>query len=162
MKPYGFAYNKYFIDTMLRGQMGFDGYINSDTGIAHNMAWGVEMLDVPERIGFAVANAGVDIISGLFDNEAGMEAYNRGKNGYYETHPLPEGFAKEELTLTDEALDRAVARTLTELFALGMFENPYRDPDEAARIVATPSDWEAAADAHRRSVVLLKMTVPCP
>lgn len=32
MKPYGFAYNKYFIDTMLRGQMGFDGYINSDTG----------------------------------------------------------------------------------------------------------------------------------
>lgn len=114
MKPYGFAYNKYFIDTMLRGQMGFDGYINSDTGIAHNMAWGVEMLDVPERIGFAVTNAGVDIISGLFDNEAGMEAYNRGKNGYYETHPLPEGFAKEELTLTDEALDRAVARTLTE------------------------------------------------
>ena len=98
----------------------------------------------------------MDIISGLFDNEAGMEAYNRGKNGYYETHPLPEGFAKEELTLTDEALDRAVARTLTELFALGMFENPYRDPDEAARIVATPSDWEAAADAHRRSVVLLK------
>lgn len=67
MKPYGFAYNKYFIDTMLRGQMGFDGYINSDTGIAHNMAWGVEMLDVPERIGFAVTNAGVDIISGLFD-----------------------------------------------------------------------------------------------
>ena len=118
MKPYGFAYNKYFIDTMLRGQMGFDGYINSDTGIAHNMAWGVEMQDVQERIGFAVANAGVDIFSGLFDNEAGMEAYNRGKNGYYETHPLPEGFAKEELTLTDETLARAVARTLTELFAL--------------------------------------------
>lgn len=99
MKPYGFAYNKYFIDTMLRGQMGFDGYINSDTGIAHNMAWGVEMLDVPERIGFAVANAGVDIISGLFDNEAGMEAYNRGKNGYYETHPLPEGFAQADFAL---------------------------------------------------------------
>ena len=56
--------------------------------------WGVEMLDVPERIGFAVANAGVDIISGLFDNEAGMEAYNRGKNGYYETHPLPEALPK--------------------------------------------------------------------
>ena len=150
------AYSKELLTDLARNKMGFDGYINSDTGIAHNMAWGVEMLDVPERIGFAVANAGVDIISGLFDNEASMEAYNRGKNGYYETHPLPEGFAKEELTLTDEALNRAVARTLTELFALGMFENPYRDPDEATRIVATPSDWEAAADAHRRSVVLLK------
>ena len=64
-----------------------------------------------------------------------------------------------------------MARTLTELFALGMFENPYRDPDEAARIVATPSDWEAAADAHRRSVVMTAgavsftrwcWTVPCP
>ena len=72
MKPYGFAYNKYFIDTMLRGQMGFDGYINSDTGIAHNMAWGVEMLDVPERIGFAVANAGVDIIDAAFNSMSGL------------------------------------------------------------------------------------------
>ena len=79
---------------MLRDQMGFDGYINSDTGIAHNMAWGVEMLDVPERIGFAVANAGVDIISGLFDNEAGMEAYNRGKNGYYEPTPFRKALPK--------------------------------------------------------------------
>lgn len=128
MDPYGFAYNKYFIDTILRGQMGFEGYINSDTGIAHNMAWGVEMLDVPERIGFAVTNAGVDVISGLFDNEDGMEAYNRGKNDYYDTHPIPEGFTKDQLVLTDEA----------------------------TRVVATPSDWEAAADCHRRSVVLLK------
>ena len=38
--------------------MGFEGYINSDTGIVHNMSWGVEMLDIPERIGFAVNHAG--------------------------------------------------------------------------------------------------------
>ena len=156
LEPYGFAYNRYFIDTMLRGQMGFQGYINSDTGIVHNMCWGVDMLDIPERIGFAVTNAGVDVISGLFDNEAGMEAYNRGKNGYYETHKVPDGFTADQLVLTDEALDRAVTRTLTELFELGMFENPYRDPAEAEALVATPSDWDAAAEAHRRSVVLLK------
>ena len=53
-----------------------------------------------ERIGFAVNHAGVDIISGLFDNEAGMEAYQRGKNDYYDTHPVPEGFTKEQLVLT--------------------------------------------------------------
>ena len=156
MQPYGFAYNHYFIDTMLRGQMGFTGYINSDTGIAHNMAWGVEMLDVPERIGFAVNHAGVDIISGLFDNEAGQQAYDRGHSDYYDTHPVPQGFAKEQLVLTDAALDRAVTRTLTELFALGMFDDPYRDPEEAERVVANPEDWAAAAEAHRRSVVLLK------
>lgn len=156
MQPYGFAYNHYFIDTMLRGQMGFTGYINSDTGIAHNMAWGVEMLDVPERIGFAVNHAGVDIISGLFDNEAGQEAYDRARSDYYDTHPVPQGFTKEQLVLTDEALDRAVTRTLTELFALGMFDDPYRAPEEAERVVADPADRAAAAEAHRRSVVLLK------
>ena len=156
MQPYGFAYNHYFIDTMLRGQMGFTGYINSDTGIAHNMAWGVEMLDVPERIGFAVNHAGVDIISGLFDNEAGQEAYDRARSDYYDTHPVPQGFTKEQLVLTDEALDCAVTRTLTELFALGMFDDPYRDPEEAERVVADPADRAAAAEAHRRSVVLLK------
>ncbi|MGN0983308.1 MAG: glycoside hydrolase family 3 N-terminal domain-containing protein, partial [Gemmiger sp.] len=51
LKPYGFAYNRYFIDTILRGQLGFKGYINSDTGIVHNMCWGGDMLDKPERIG---------------------------------------------------------------------------------------------------------------
>ena len=154
--PYGFAYNRVFIHDILRGQMGFKGYINSDTGIVHNMKWGVEMLDEPERIGFAVRNSGVDVISGLFDNEYGRQAYDRATNGYYDTHTLPEGFTPDMVTLDDESLNRAVARTLTEMFQLGMFENPYRSPADAARIVATPSDWEAAELAHRQSVVLLK------
>ena len=77
-QPFGFAYNRPFIQEMLREQMGFEGYINSDTGIVHNMSWGVEMLDIPERIGFAVNHAGVDLISGLYDNEAGMEHISRG------------------------------------------------------------------------------------
>lgn len=154
--PYGFAYNKVFIDGMLRKQMGFDGYINSDTGIVHNMCWGVEALDIPERIGFAVTQSGVDLISGLFDNEAAREAYRRGKDGYYNNHPVPAGYHAEDLVLTDEALDRAVTRTLTELFRQGMFENPYRDPKQAAAIVANPADWEEAFSVHRKSVVLLK------
>ena len=156
LEPFGFAYNRTFIQTMLREQLGFKGYINSDTGIVHNMCWGVEMLDSAERIGFAVNHAGVDLISGLFDNEAGMEAYNRGKNDYYETHPVPDGFTKEQLVLTDEALDRAVARTLQEMFELGMFENPYRSAKDAVKAVGEQADWDAAARTHRQSVVLLK------
>ena len=156
LEPFGFAYNRTFIQTMLREQLGFKGYINSDTGIVHNRCWGVEMLDSAERIGFAVSHAGVDLISGLFDNEAGMEAYNRGKNDYYETHPVPDGFTKEQLVLTDEALDRAVARTLQEMFELGMFENPYRSAKDAVKAVGEQADWDAAARTHRQSVVLLK------
>lgn len=154
--PYGFAFNRPFIEEMLRRQMGFKGYINSDTGILHNMCWGVEMLDGPERIGFAVTNGGVDLISGLFDNDDGMEAYRRGKNGYYETHTIPEGFTKEQLVLTDESLDRAVVRTLTEMFELGMFENPYRDPEKAMLVSSDKGYLAQAMDAHRKSVVLLK------
>lgn len=157
MLPYGFAFNKPFINRLLREQMGFGGYVNSDTGIVHNMCWGVEMLDKPERIGFAVNNAGVDLISGLFDIDYGKEAYARASNGYYDTHAVPEGFTKEELVLTDEALDRAVTRTLTELFALGMFENPYRDPANAVKEISeNQTDWDNAMDVHRKSVVLLK------
>ncbi len=156
MNPYGFAYNKVFINDILRGQMGFDGYINSDTGITHNMCWGVEALDVPERIGFAVTQSGVDVISGLFDNKEGREAYDRATNGYYDTHPVPEGYKKEDLVLTDESLDRAVTRTLTELFQLGMFDNPYADPVKAVETVSNKADWDEANLVHRKSVVLLK------
>ena len=157
MKPYGFAFNKYFIDDMLRNEMGFKGYINSDTGIVHNMRWGVEMLDEPERIGFAVNHVGVDLISGLFDIEYGKEALARATNNYYDKHDVPEGFTKEQLVLTPEALDRAVLRTLTEMFALGMFENPYRDPENAKKVISdTESYWKEAMDVHRKSVVLLK------
>ena len=154
--PRGFAYNKPFIQGLLRDQMGFKGYINSDTGITHNMKWGVEELDVPERIGYAVKNSGVDLISGLFDLDEAQESIDRATNGYYDTHALPEGFTKEEVILTEEAVDRAVTNTLTELFALGMFDNPFRDAKKAIEVVAEQADWDKAIDAHRKSVVLLK------
>lgn len=99
----------------------------------------------------------MDLISGLFDIEYGLEAMARAQNGYYDTHPLPEGFALEDVTLSEAALDRAVTRTLTELFALGLFENPYRDPQKARQIICeNEADREEAMQAHRKSVVLLK------
>lgn len=156
MQPFGFAYNKPLIDGLLRKEMGFKGYINSDTGIVHNMCWGVEMLDKAERIGFAINNAGVDVISGNFDHELGLEAYNRGKNDYYDTHEVPEGFTKEQLVLTDEALNRAVSRTLQGMFELGLFEDTYRDAKAAAEVAADQADWDKAMDVHRKSVTLLK------
>lgn len=155
--PVGFAFNKFFIDTMLREQMGFQGYINSDSGIVQNMAWGVEELEVCERVALAV-NTGVDIISGSYDLEAAKEAYRRGKEGYYTTqgNKVPEGYKLEDIILDDEALTRAAARTLRERFELGLFENPYRNPEKAVEIVGNKKDWENAADVHRKSVVMLK------
>lgn len=157
LKPVGFAFNDAFIQGLLREQMGFEGYVNSDSGISNKMAWGVEELDVPSRIALAV-NTGVDVISGSLDVFSAKEAYERGVNGYYTTqgHPVPAGFTPQQLVLTEEALNRAVSRTLREKFALGMFENPYRDPAHAAEVVATEQHWKNAYDVHVKSVVLLK------
>lgn len=157
MEPVGFAFNQFFIQELLRKQMGFEGYVNSDSGITNKMAWGVEELDVPSRIALAVNN-GVDIISGSLDVFSAREAYERGGNGYYTTqgHPVPEGYRADQLTLSDETLTRAVAWTLEEKFRLGLFDNPYRDPETAGKVVAEKSHWEHAYDVHRKSVVLLK------
>lgn len=157
MKPLGFAFNRFFTETLLREQMGFKGYINSDSGITNKMAWGVEELDVPSRIALAV-NSGVDMISGSLDVFSAQEAYERWKNGYYTTqgHPVPAGYTAEQLTLSEEALNRAAARTLKEQFELGLFENPYRDPHSAAEVIATEKHWKDAYRVHQQSVVLLK------
>lgn len=163
MRPFGFAYNKPFIDGLLRNQLGFKGYVNSDTGILHERDWGVETLDVAEKIGFAVNQSGVDLISGnMYDNADARIAYDRATNGYYNTHPVPDGYAAEDLVLTDETLDRAVSRTLVEMFALGLFENPYRDPKAAVEVFASESDRANALDVHRKSVVLLKNDAALP
>lgn len=157
LKPVGFAFNDAFIQGLLREQMGFEGYVNSDSGITNKMAWGVEALDIPSRIALAI-NTGVDIISGSLDVFSAKEAFERGKNGYYTTqgHPVPAGYTPQQLVLTEETLNRAVSRTLREKFELGMFENPYRDPIHAAQVVTTEKHWSDAYDVHLKSVVLLK------
>lgn len=157
MAPVGFAYNHFFIQELLRDQMGFKGYINSDSGITNKMAWGVEELDSASRVALAV-NAGVDLISGSLDVAAAKEAYERGLKGYYTTqgHPLPAGYTEADLTLSVQALTRAAARTLKEKFELGLFENPYRDPEKAALVISDSNHWKEAYEAHQKSVVLLK------
>ena len=116
--------------------MGHRGYINSDSGILSKMAWGVEELSVPERVGKAVM-AGTDIIADTNDVGSIRTAYLQG-------------------LFSTERLDDAARRLTEEMFALGLFDNPYVDPDRADEVVANPEFAAAAERAHRRSVVLLK------
>ena len=105
----GFAFNKGILD-LLRS-MGHRGYINSDSGILSKMAWGVEELSVPERVGKAVM-AGTDIIADTNDVGSIRTAYLQG-------------------LISTERLDDAARRLTEEMFALGLFDNPYVDPDRA-------------------------------
>ena len=130
----GFAFNKPILD-LLRS-MGHRGYVNSDSGILSKMAWGVEELSVPERVGKAVM-AGTDIIADTNDVGSIRTAYLQG-------------------LITTERLDDAARRLTEEMFALGLFDNPYVDPDHADEVIAGAELLAAADEAHRRSVVLMK------
>jgi beta-glucosidase len=129
------AYNKAII-TDLANDMGFSGYVNTDSGILGGMAWGVEDLTMEERYQKAI-RAGVAIFS---DNN----------------NPAPLLSAVDMGLLSEEDLNPAVKKLLIEIFTLGLFENPYVDPEEARKISGDPASQAIADEAHRRSVVLLR------
>ncbi|TDE92582.1 glycoside hydrolase family 3 protein [Occultella glacieicola] len=132
----GFAYDKYLITDVLRGELGFTGYVNSDTGISTGMPWGVESLTRPERFAKAI-DAGVNTFAGDGNPQPLLDAVAQG------------------LVSTDQ-LDHNVTYLLDEMFRLGLFENPYVDPDRA-QALAEDREIQALADsAHRRSLVLLR------
>ncbi len=132
----GFAYNKTIIQDILRGELGFKGYINSDTGIINMMPWGVEALKPEERYAKAL-ETGVN----MFSDEADPTTLIR---------TVQEGYVSEE------RLDESVTYLLTEMMELGLFENPYVEADRAPAITKDVKSQERADEAHRKSVVLLR------
>jgi beta-glucosidase len=58
--------------------------------------------------------------------------------------------------IPESALNKAVGHTLKAKFLLGLFENPYVDADRAAAVTNSAAHRELAAEAARRSIVLLK------
>lgn len=136
-EPVGFAFNQYFIQDILRDDMGFKGYINSDSGILDNMAWGMMHLEKQDRAACAINN-GVDLISDTNEVEWIIKAYEEGK-------------------ISRERLIEANIRLLTEMFDLGLFDDKtYVDPQKAKDFVADEENKKKAYSAHQRSVVLLK------
>lgn len=131
-----FAYNKQVLTGLLRETMGFEGIINSDTGPIEMMPWGVESLSLPERYRRAL-DAGVDLFSGTADPTRLLQAVNDG-------------------LVSEARLDVSVRRLLAEKFGLGLFENPYVDPDYAERSVGSDAHQARADLALRKSVVLLR------
>ncbi|QIK71116.1 glycoside hydrolase family 3 protein [Propioniciclava coleopterorum] len=142
----GFAFNRYVLHDLLRGQLGFTGYVNSDSGITDNMCWGVEDLSIPERFAKTI-NAGTDLVADT-NNVADLRA------------------AVDHGWITRARLEEACSRLLIEMFALGLFdEHTYVDAAAADGLIAASPGWELAAATHRKSVVALKNsggTLPLP
>ena len=132
----GFAYNKGFIDDYLRKELGFLGYVNSDTSAILDKAWGVQDLSVEARFAKAL-NAGTNIFSGV-------------------ANPTPIVNAVKQGLVSEQKVNRSATYLLTEMMKLGLFENPYVDPNQALQVVNNAASQQRADLAHRKSVVLLR------
>ena len=130
------AYNTAILTRLLRGRMGFKGYVNTDSGVLTNNAFGVEKLTTPQRFAKAV-KAGVSLFSDNNDPQGLLDAVHQG-------------------VLGEADLNSSVTLLLAEIFQLGLFENPYTDPDNAQRLVNNPASAARADEAHRKSIVLLR------
>ncbi len=58
--------------------------------------------------------------------------------------------------ISEDLIDKAVARILRSKFQVGLFENPYVDPEKAMRLTDTAQDRALAAEAARKAIILLK------
>src|SRR5204863_4248166 len=58
--------------------------------------------------------------------------------------------------IRESRVDVSVRRLLRDKFRLGLFDNPYVDPDAAERIVGNSRFRERGEYAQRKSIVLLK------
>lgn len=130
--------NSWLLEKVLRQEWGFKGYVVSDyDGISqldnlHHVANGKE-----EAARLAL-EAGVDI-----------------------ELPDPDCFPMllklvREGKVSEASVDKAVTRLIRAKFLLGLFENAYVDPDRAVRVTNSREHRELAAEAARRSIVLLK------
>lgn len=132
----GFTLNKAFINDYLRAELGFLGYVNSDTSAVIDKAWGALDLPIEERFAKAL-NAGTNIFSGTSNPTPIIDAVNKG-------------------LVSEEVIDRSARYLVTEMFMLGLFENPYVDAKQALEFVNDPDSKQRADDAHRKSIVLLR------
>ena len=134
----GSTYSKELITDLARDTMGFEGYVNSDSGITTTQIYGVEHLSVPERYAKAIS-AGTDVIGGNYDAENIVKA-------------VEEGF------LPKADLDRANYRRLLAMFKQKRVDNPYLDPNTADQVRAENFEGakKAAYKACQKEVVLAK------
>ncbi len=124
----------YLLREVLRGELGFDGFLVSDWAGVDDVA-----LDYDRAVALSIA-AGVDMNMVPYDHRRFIDATLR---------------AVERGDLTLERIDEAVRSILRVKFELGLFERPVVD-EARADLVGSVEHRALARDAVARSLVLLK------
>ena len=147
LEPVGFGFNRQVITDLLRGRFGFDGVVCTDWGLVSDLpmpdgsvweakAWGVEELDAADRL-CRIIEAGCDQLGG---------------------ENLPELLVQlvEEGRVSEARIDESARRILRDKFRLGLFDDPYVDPEAAVTICGRYGlPAKPGAEAQRRAIVLL-------
>jgi len=130
--------NRWLLTDILRGEYEFKGFVVSDYG----SVIGIHTLHKVARTKAEVAKKAI---------EAGLDI------------ELPESDCFEELLglvkkgkLSEEVIDEAARRILRVKFWLGLFEEPYVDPEDAEKICNCQKHRKLALKAAREAIVLLK------
>jgi beta-glucosidase len=143
----GFGFNKEVISDVLRDQLGFDGVVCTDWRLLSPViidgqvlveakCWGVEDLNLEQRVEKAI-QAGADQFGGEACPEVIVRLVRSGR-------------------VTEERINQSIRRLLRDKFRLGLFDNPFVDPEKAEKIVGAEAFRRAGELAQRKANVLLK------
>ena len=147
----GNGFSHYIIQELLRDKYGFGGVVCTDWGIVKDYVkpwqhsgtpWGMETAPEAERR-LKVFEAGVDQLGGVTDNGPSLEAYKLWEEKYGKDS------ARERFELS-------ARRLLVNIFNVGVFENPYVDPDLADSVVGCRDFVAAGYEAQLKSIVMVK------
>jgi beta-glucosidase len=130
--------NKFMLDTLLRKEWGFKGTVVSDY-------YAMTELFARHKIATDKADAARQSLEAGLDVELPDPDVNKNLVELVKAGKIPESL-----------IDQAVSRILYQKFQLGLFENPYVDVNKAVQMTDTAEDRALAADAARRSIILLK------
>jgi len=130
--------HRFLLKDILRDQWGFDGFVFSDLG-------SIEGIAGTHRVAPDIKHAAAVALQAGVDADLGGNAYGR-----HLTKVLEEGL------ITMQDIDDAVANILRMKFEMGLFEDPYVDPNQAARFVRSEAHKQIAREVARQGTVLLK------
>ena len=129
--------NKYLLTDVLRRDWGFNGFTISDLGSIEGLRGSHQVAETIEDAALLALYAGLDA-------DLGGNAFRSLVN------------AVKEGRVLESVIDRAAYRVLKLKFEMGLFENPYTDPNTAKKEVRTTAHISLARQVARESVVLLK------
>ncbi|MFC6649633.1 glycoside hydrolase family 3 N-terminal domain-containing protein [Paenibacillus rhizoplanae] len=130
--------NHELLEDILRGEWGFEGMVITDCGAIDMLASGHDTADSGEDAAVQALTAGIDMeMSGVMFGGYLLEALRSGR-------------------LDEKLVDQAAARVLELKFRLGLFEQPYADPDVAEQVIGSAEHAELARSVAAEGIVLLK------